>query len=116
MRSFYEIVLHEAKERLHYLENYPKHIKRIKSRAKKILGDVKVIVFGSIVKGEYTPMSDIDILIISENIPSNIIEQAEIKAKLLKGFKPGIFQIHLVKNEEYTNWYRNFIKGDQIEF
>jgi hypothetical protein len=116
MKSFYEIVLKEARERQRYLQNYQKYVKQIKKRAKALLGEVKVIVFGSILKGNYNPMSDIDILVVSKKAPSNIMDQARIKAKLLKGFKPGIFQIHLVSEEEYEGWYKAFIKGNEMEF
>jgi predicted nucleotidyltransferase len=110
MKSFYEIVLEEALERKEYLDNYLIYAREIKERAKKLLGDVKVFVFGSVVSGDYNPMSDIDILIISDNIPEGAIEQAKIKVLLTEGYKPGVFQIHLAKPDEYENWYKNFIK------
>lgn len=44
-----------------------------------MLNDAEVYVFGSIVRGNYNPMSDVDVMIVSEKIPDNIIEQAKIK-------------------------------------
>jgi predicted nucleotidyltransferase len=50
-------------------------VQKIKNKAIKILGkDVKVLVFGSIVKGNWTPNSDIDVLIISKNLNKNWFE------------------------------------------
>mgnify|MGYP001774323009 CR=1 FL=1 len=114
MKSFFEIVLEEARERKEYFDNYLTYVREIKNRAEKILKEVKVFVFGSVVHGDYTPMSDIDILIVSNDVPENIIEQARIKVLLTEGFKPGIFQIHLVKPDDYEKWYKNFIK-DKIQ-
>jgi predicted nucleotidyltransferase len=115
MKSFYEIILEEAKSRKKYLDNYMFYAKMIKKKAKELLDDAEVYVFGSVVRGNYNPMSDIDIMIVSEKFPDNIIEQAKIKAKILEDFEPGIFQIHLVKPFEYENWYRKFIKNDIIK-
>jgi predicted nucleotidyltransferase len=115
MKSFYEIILEEAKLRKKYLDNYMSYVKIIKEKAKKLLNDAEVYVFGSIVRGNYNPMSDVDVMIVSEKIPDNIIEQAKIKAKILEDFEPGIFQIHLVKPFEYENWYKRFVKNDIIK-
>jgi predicted nucleotidyltransferase len=55
-------------ERKEYFENYLEWGKKIKEIAQKILGKkVKVLIFGSIVRGDWTPDSDIDVLIISKN-------------------------------------------------
>jgi predicted nucleotidyltransferase len=115
MKSFYEIILEEAKSRKKYLDNYMFYAKIIKEKAKKLLKDAEVYVFGSVVRGDYNPMSDIDIMIVSEKVPDNVIEQAKIKAKILEDFEAGVFQIHLVKPFEYENWYKKFIKNDIIK-
>lgn len=77
-----------------------------------ILPDSNVYVFGSIVKGEATGRSDIDILIISKNIPKNNIEKAEIKMKIEKLSNLPLyhpFEFHLVNDEE-AEWYFKRIK------
>ncbi len=91
MKSFYEIILEEAKERGKYLENSLNYAVEIKRRAKELFNDAKVIVFSSVVKSNYKPMSNVDVLIISEHIPENIMEQAKIKIFLTENFKPGVF-------------------------
>jgi uncharacterized protein len=90
---------------------------KIKNKAIKVLGkDVKVLVFGSIVKENWTLNSYIDILIISKNLNKNWFKNTPIKLKIKKAiglFSP--FQIHLATPEEYENWYKKFIKKDYIE-
>jgi hypothetical protein len=57
-----------GEERKEYFENYLEWGKKIKEIAQKILkAKVKVLIFGSIVRGDWTPDSDIDILIVSKN-------------------------------------------------
>lgn len=103
-----------SEEREKYFKNYIEFATEIKKKAKKILKDAKVFVFGSVIKNLYHPfLSDIDILIISDNLPKNWEDRRFIKLKLKPYGSP--FQIHLVTNEEYENWYKNFIKEDYIE-
>ncbi len=101
-------------KRKRYFENYLFWSRKIKQKTIEILGeDVKVLVFGSIVKGEWGPNSDIDILIISEKLSKNWEENTWIKTEIKKSidlFSP--FQIHLATPQEYQNWYQKFIKGD----
>ena len=57
--------------------NYIYYAKKIKI-SESILGEVEVYVFGSVVNGEYTLSSDIDILIVSKNAPFRQYEKAKI--------------------------------------
>ncbi len=101
-----EIVEEEKK----YFERYREYAKKIKEIAKSELSDVKVFVFGSVIEGKHTPSSDIDILVVSKNMPKSMGDRAKIRAKILKEI--GItspFEIHLVNPKEFE-WYRRFIK------
>jgi len=51
----------------------------LKSYSKKIVeqGAKTVILIGSLARGDYTPFSDADILIISDNVPSSIPERVK---------------------------------------
>lgn len=77
------------------------------------MGPCKVLIFGSVVKGNFSPQSDIDILIVSDklsfNWEENRIVRTEIKPKV-DPFAP--FQIHLARPEEFESWYKKFIKDD----
>ena len=111
-----DILLETLERKRKYFENYKYYCKKIKEIGEKILKDVRVLVFGSIVRNEHTPDSDIDILIISDNLPENSEERAKIRTEIKSKIDPfSPFQIHLSTPEEFENWYKNFIKNDYLE-
>ncbi len=74
------------------------------------------MVFGSIVQNKWGPSSDIDVLIISQNLPSDFDERAKIRTKIKEKIGPfSPFQIHLATLEEFKGWYQNFIKKEYWE-
>lgn len=116
-KSFVEILKEIAEEKRKYFENYLDYAKKIKEKAKELLGeDVKVLVFGSVVRGDWWLDSDIDVLIISDKLSPNWIDNREIRTEIKKSigsFHP--FQIHLATTEEYEEWFKKFIKEDYKE-
>ena len=109
MKSYLEILSEIKKENQKYFKNYLKYAKIIKRIVRKELGEVRVFVFGSVIKGQETPASDIDILVVSKNMPEKMNERSKIKAKIWKRigiFSP--FEIHLVDEKEFR-WYEKFI-------
>ncbi|MBO3809951.1 MAG: nucleotidyltransferase domain-containing protein, partial [Candidatus Brockarchaeota archaeon] len=71
--------------------------------AKRLLGPCEVYVFGSVVKGQATGASDIDILIVSNKLPKDCKGRGNLKAKIeeeagLPLYHP--FEIHLATDEE----------------
>jgi len=77
--------------------------KRIGDAAKSILGQCEVYVFGSVVKGLNVGSSDVDILIVSDNIPERCKERGNLKAHIeeeagLPLYHP--FEIHLATSRE----------------
>jgi len=113
--NLYKLMFDRAKKKQKYFKNYIRYAKIISQRAKRILNDAEVIIFGSIVKGNYSIESDIDILIISKKIPESLFEQTKFKDKLLKRFNANPFELHLATPEIYENWFKNFIKEDYIK-
>jgi predicted nucleotidyltransferase len=117
MKSLTEIEREIAEEKRKYFENYLYWCRRIKRKAIELLGkDVRVLVFGSAVKGSWGPNSDIDVLIISDKLKENWIENMPTKLAIKKAagsFSP--FQVHLATPEEYRNWWKRFIKMDYKE-
>lgn len=113
MKSEVDYLIEEAREEEKYFKNYRKYAKLIKGRAEKLLGKVKVFVFGSILRKEEVPQ-DIDILIISPKLKT-LTQKSKIRAELWKkiGFLAP-FEIHLITPKEYENWYKFFIK-EKIE-
>uniref|UniRef100_A0A7V5XHX1 Nucleotidyltransferase domain-containing protein n=1 Tax=Thermodesulfobacterium geofontis TaxID=1295609 RepID=A0A7V5XHX1_9BACT len=104
-------------EKKEYFENYLEWGKKIKEIACELLGeDVRVIIFGSIVKGEWTPVSDIDVLILSDRFSKSWEENRWIRTEIKKRIGPiSPFQIHLATPEEFKTWWGNFIKADYLE-
>ncbi|OQX79144.1 MAG: hypothetical protein B6D56_07585 [Candidatus Omnitrophica bacterium 4484_70.1] len=115
-KNLVDISLRLHKEKRKYFENYKIYCKRIKEIAESILGEVKVLVFGSVIKNKHQPTSDIDVLIISENLPQNFDERARIRTEIKSKIAPfSPFQIHLSTPEEFDNWYKNFLKDEYEE-
>lgn len=112
MKEELDILIEEAQKEEKYFKNYLKYAKIIKKEAKKLLGKVKVLVFGSILKDEVA--QDIDILIISPELKT-AARKSEIRVKIQQkiGFDSP-FELHLINPEEYKDWYRYFIK-EKIE-
>jgi len=86
--------------------------RKIAEAAKIILTTCEVYVFGSVVEGRGTGGSDVDILIISDNVPSKAKDRWELKAIIeeragLPLYHP--YEIHLVNRKE-AEWYMRHIK------
>lgn len=106
-------LIEEAEKEKKYFQNYLKYARLIKREAKKLLGEVKVFVFGSILK-EDEVAQDIDILIVSPKLKKTL-KKSKIQAEIWKKigfFSP--FELHLINPKEYKNWYRYFLK-EKIE-
>lgn len=108
-----DTLIEEAEKEEVYFKNYLKYAKKIKRTVQDLLGEVKVLIFGSILKKNEVP-EDIDVLVISPKLENSEIK-SEIRAKLwqkLGFFSP--FEIHLITPEEYKDWYQYFIE-EKIE-
>lgn len=112
MKTLTEIQKEIWEERKKYFENIDFYAEKIKGLAEEILGkEVKVLLFGSIVKGDWGPNSDIDVLIISDNLSKNWEENQWIKTKIKSSINPfSPFQIHLATFELFERWYKHFFK------
>lgn len=76
---------------------------RIAYSAEKILGSCEVYVFGSIIRGQATGASDVDILIISDQLPENGRDRGNLKAKIEEASNLPLyhpFEIHLATSIE----------------
>lgn len=102
-----------------YFEHTLSYVKLIKTRAAELLGeDVRLLLFGSIVRKDYIiGGSDIDVLIISENAPTSVSDQAKLRTDILKfiGDLSAPFEIHFSDISLYENWYKRHIKDDYFE-
>jgi len=82
---------------------------RIANAVKSLLTDARVYVFGSVVRGDHTGGSDVDILIVSGSIPEGLTERARVRSRIeeeadLPTLHP--FEIHLATREEAKTYFR----------
>ena len=94
---------------LEYLRNYIEVARRVKEIVRRIDPNVRVYVFGSVVRGKYTAASDIDVLIVTEKIE----EKYKIMVKVYKEIKAPI-ELHITTPQKYATWYKKFIKPEEI--
>jgi len=111
-QSLYKIMAERNKQAEKYFHNSLFYAKEIKNMLQKSFPDVRVLIFGSAMRGDYQPNSDIDILVISSAIPKELFTQAEIKLKIKNQFPDAPFEMHLITPKEYGNWYKKFIKDE----
>jgi hypothetical protein len=98
--------IESGKENLHYLRNYKNVAKKVKRIFEKRLNKVDVYVFGSLIEGKPTALSDIDMLIIADNISRQ--EIYELKTEAIKAIAAPM-QLHVISTEEFQKWYKRFI-------
>ncbi len=116
VKSLFQIKKEIWEEKEKYFKNYKFYCQILRERAEKIMGESRIIVFGSVVRGDFTPDSDIDVLIISDNLPESYEERLKIKAKLKSSMaRLNPFQLHLATQKEFEEHYKPFIKEDYEE-
>jgi predicted nucleotidyltransferase len=74
--AFLDTVAEISKETRKYFDNYKHYAKLIKDTVN--LENVEVGIFGSVIEDKHTMASDIDVLIISDDIPKKLDERAKI--------------------------------------
>jgi len=114
--SFIEIAKRSAETIERYRRELKKYLNVIKAIAKEYFGpDVKVYLFGSVLRGDYGPQSDIDVAVVLAERPP-VEERMAFRSKLreeLGLFHP--FEIHIVGEAEWRGWYGRFLRGDWRE-
>ena len=109
MIDYLTTVAEISKERRKYFDNYKHYAKLIKDAVN--LENVEVGIFGSVIEDKHTMASDIDVLIISDDIPKKLDERAKILMELSKVLGPfHPFELHLITRREFE-WYKIFIKN-----
>jgi len=101
--------MHSQRSRAEMLKEWRLWAERIAREAEKVLPDAAVYILGSIVRGDYTGGSDIDILIVSDKMPEGLLKRAELKGLIeemanLPSSHP--IQIHLANHKEAVNYMR----------
>lgn len=92
-----------------FLSNFREVAKSVKNIAKKIDPNAEVYVFGSVVTGKYTAASDIDILI----IVNDISKKYEIIVEVYRSIEAPI-ELHVITHQQFERWYKRFIDKNEL--
>lgn len=107
----FDLYIEEGKKALEALSNPTTIAKRVKELVLKFWPNARVYIFGSSVKGKYTACSDIDILVVVENVSYE--EALKVKAQIYMKLDYPL-EIHIATSKQFTNWYMRFIGEDEI--
>ncbi len=109
--SFVRIARKGAESVSRYRKDLKGYLDIIKTVAREHFGfNVKVYLFGSVLRGDYGPLSDIDVAVVLARRPP-VKERMAFRSRLreeLGLFHP--FEIHIVSREDWESWYMKFIK------
>ncbi len=108
-KTLVDLQLETLEEWRKYYEKPLEYAKKIKSTVRRLDPEARVMLFGSIVKGEMRPDSDIDVLIITR-LASNVNTRMKLRVSITREIGENTpFEIHIVTPEEYENWYKKFL-------
>ncbi|OYT38517.1 MAG: hypothetical protein B6U89_05700 [Desulfurococcales archaeon ex4484_58] len=101
----------------YYRRNWRKYVEVIKEIASKYFGEnlASIYVFGSFIRGDYKPLSDIDVAIV---LFREVDEWSRARFRLLVKREIGLinpFEIHIITADLWKNWFLRFVKKDYIE-
>lgn len=89
------LLIREAKRRENIFKNLPIYLERLKNEMKKMDKKSRVFLFGSVARGEYALTSDIDIIILTDLRPEEVI------AKLRQAGFDEPFEFHVVDRKRF---------------
>ena len=108
-KTFIDLLIENAEKRKEYFANFVKYAEKVKEAVKRLDPEARVIIFGSVVRGNVRPDSDIDLLIITR-IAENLDERIKLRIRIMEILgEESPFEPHIVSVEEYENWYRRFM-------
>jgi len=106
----FESYIESGRKTLEQLNNYMEIATRAKGIIEGFWKDAEIYVFGSVLEGKHTAMSDIDILIVVDGVSRE--EAYKVKATVYKDIDAPI-ELHVASSEEFERWYKRFI--DRLE-
>ncbi len=118
MGAWVERRLELIERELPYFEDPGRYLVLLRDMARERWGEARVFIFGSWVRGEARPgKSDIDVAVVSPRAPQRVHEKSEFIYEFLRriGDLTAPFEIHVLRPEEWENYYRPFVKEDQRE-
>lgn len=104
----FEQYIKSGRETLHHLSNYREIARSVKEIVLQKYPEAKVYAFGSAVEGKFTAASDIDILIVADDVGRE--EGSLLKAEILRQVGYSVpLQIHVATSRQLTAWYLRFV-------
>lgn len=94
---------------LEYLGNFREIAERVKEIARNIDPETRVFVFGSVIRGKYTALSDIDILVMVKDLG----KKYEIMTQVYREIEAPV-ELHVVTEKLFEKWYKRFIDPNEI--
>jgi len=93
-----------------YFENLDKVTEAIRRVLDKYFREYEIYLFGSVAEGDHTMASDIDILVVSSEMPEQVSKRSEIAVKIYEAIGlDAPVELHMVNPEEFQ-WYRRFMR------
>ena len=94
---------------IYYLRNYLEVAERVKDLVRSIDPDARVYVFGSVVRGDYTASSDIDLLVVTPNVKLKY----DVMVAVYKEVEAPV-ELHVTTPEVFERLYKRFVKPEEM--
>ena len=107
MSNEFESYKESGRKTLKQLNNYMEVATRVKGIIEGFWKDAEIHVFGSVLEGKHTAMSDIDILIVVDGVSRE--DAYRVKATVYGAIDAPI-ELHVASSEEFEHWYKRFIE------
>jgi len=110
---YFDLLKKRADRRQSHLDNLPYYRGEIEKFFQAELGEARVRFFGSMLTESFDAESDVDVLVVSTRKPARLDGRSRLIAELRSsiGFSSP-FEIHLITEEEYEDWYKHFLPAD----
>jgi len=99
----------QRKPDIYYLRNHLEVARRVKGIVRSIDPDARVYVFGSVVRGDYTASSDIDLLVVT----SNAKLKYDVMVAVYREIEAPV-ELHVTTPEVFEEWYRRFVRPEEM--
>ncbi|MEZ0394455.1 MAG: nucleotidyltransferase domain-containing protein [Desulfurococcaceae archaeon] len=112
MSKEFEVYVEEYRRLEEVYKNLERTLKELKAEVKRIVPGAQIFLFGSVVRGKRVHGSDIDVLIVVNQMGN--LDVDGVKAALRRRFLEIPLEIHITDSLTMEKWYRRFIPQDEL--